>query len=227
MDDDPQLLSVGPLPPGSRAFTLVELMIVVALLGLLAGISVISLNTEDNRISELNRDVANRIQEARSHAMTTGEVVYMDIDPDDEEGALTFSVALEESGGDLATSCALAEATGDQLAEIHVNQYGVPVELMEVDPDQSGPYCIGPGGRITGEHGEELGVTQRGCTESEVGEQEQMNLLLIFADPDADPDFGELTECEPDDETQQAQNRDLANFSMIHAGYGGQVRIIR
>ncbi len=212
----------------SRAFSLVELMIVVVLIGLLAGISVATLGgTEDSRIAQLNRDLSNRVQEARSHAMRSGEAVLMEVTvANGDAGNVVFSTS-DDGTGDPAGACGLVADIGEELTRIDVEEYGVQVVLDDVDPDGEDFYCIGPNGRVVGDDGSVLGVSDYGCTDAD--EVDQMNLILVLQNREraneVDANLDSIGDCEVDSEI--SANRDLVDFSMIHIGYGGQTRIIR
>jgi len=212
--------SIIPLKGGGRrppGFSLVELMIVIALVGLLAALSAptISNSMEQNRITDLNRAVANGFSQARQYAMRQNQAVFVDIQAGDD-GSVTF---YDPANRREAQSCALADDGGatDQntLNEVNIAEYGLDIEIESVDP--ANLVCIAPNGRVLQPAGIPLDGVNDG---TDCGE---MNLMIrLIGDGE---DLGNLHDCTADDEL--SVQRELANFSMIHVGYGGQVRIIR
>ena len=212
--------SIIPLTIGGRAprgFSLVELMIVIALVGLLAALSAptISNSMEQNRITDLNRAVANGFLQARQHAMRQNQAVFVDI-TQGSNGSITF---YEPTNREDAQSCSLANDGGpnDQntLNQVNLAEYGLDITIDSVDP--ANLVCIAPNGRVLQPTGIPLeGVNDgNGC--------QDMNLMIRLIGEDAQ--LGNLHRCTADDDL--SIERELANFSMIHVGYGGQVRIIR
>ena len=208
-------LTIGGRAP--RGFSLVELMIVIALVGLLAALSAptISNSMEQNRIADLNRAVGNGFLQARQYAMRQNQAVFVDVQTG-TDGSITFYNPQNRQN---AQSCALADDGGatDQntLNEINLIEYGLDIRIDSVDPING--VCIAPNGRVLQPTGIPIEdeVAGDGC--------ERMNLMIRLIGEDED--LGSLHDCTADDDL--SIERELANFSMIHVGYGGQVRIIR
>ncbi len=201
-----------------RGFSLVELMIVVVIVGLMGALAAPTLSSsmERNRLSQLNRDVGNAFIQSRSHAMRSGQAVFVkfennrirfyepgfDPDDDDEWDAPTCTLAQDNGPNDANT-----------LFDINPEARGVErVEIQEPDPDIA-KVCISPNGRILQTSGQPL--ESGGDSDCQ-----EMNLLIPIYDPDGAGDFDY---CDDSD----VAVRELNRFSMIHVAYGGQVRVIR
>ena len=208
-------LTIGGRAP--RGFSLVELMIVIALVGLLAALSAptISNSMEQNRIADLNRAVGNGFLQARQYAMRQNQAVFVDVQTG-TDGSITF---YEPTNREDAQSCSLADDGGpndeNTLNQVNIAEYGLDIRIDSVDP--ANRVCIAPNGRVLQPTGIPLGGVNSG------DECEDMNLMIRLIGQD--DDLGSLHNCTADDDL--SIERELANFSMIHVGYGGQVRIIR
>lgn len=203
----------------SRGFTLVELMIVVVLIAVLAALTAptISSSMERNRASQLNRDVANGFLAARSHAMRQGQAVLVQITP----GANSELVFYEPGNLGNAGSCIRAIDNGpagngnNVLNRVSPAARGLDnVEFQQPDPNVTN-LCISPSGRIVGMAGQPLEATGDGC--------DQMNFLLPMWDVEQNPSG--LEGCDVGDDVDLL--RQIHSFSMVHIGYGGQVRVIK
>lgn len=207
---------------GVRGFTLVELMIVVVLLGLLAGLSIptIATSMERNRLTQLNRDIANGFLQARSHAMRNGQAVLVDIETG-ADGGVTFYEPRDGGVWD-APSCVLAvdddPDDNNTLISVNPGEYGLGVAIQQTDPNH-GTICISPNGRVTATTGQPLEAGHRAC-------DGEMNFLIpIKTASGAESEFDDLRDCKASVELSAL--REIDKFSMIHVAYGGQVRVIR
>lgn len=77
---------------GSRGFSLVELLVVVAILGVLAAMVGVYINNDDARLRSFTFNLASRFKQAKFEAMKRGLDVCLDFDP--EEDGVIDSYAL-------------------------------------------------------------------------------------------------------------------------------------
>lgn len=70
----------------SRGFTIIELMVVVAIIGIITGIGFVSLNKQlpHYRLNSAVRDLVSDLRWARSVAITSGERVSLLLDPSND-----------------------------------------------------------------------------------------------------------------------------------------------
>lgn len=211
---------------GTRGFTLVELMIAVVLIAVLAGLSAptIMSSMERNRLSQLNRDIANGFLEARAHAMRHGQAVFVHFHHGDN--AIRFYEPRDGTTWD-APTCVRGQANRDDpeagdanvVLDVDLDTYGVAMELEELDPEPpNDTICISPNGRVTNTNGLPL-VAGKG------DDCDELNFLIPVISSNAQHDLNELRDCV--DDMEVTIKRELDNFSMIHVAYGGQVRVIR
>lgn len=200
---------------GRRGFTLVELMIVVVLMAVLAAISAptISQSVERNRISDLNRQVANGFAESRSFAMSRGQVVFADIVGQE----IIFSLPANFDLGE-ATSCVSAVPGGVELFTVDIGSFGVDMEIQNVDPAGLTRVCMSPSGRILDENGAIIRATGGNC--------DDMNFVLRVSGPNAPASL--LNQCPSDSESDaDSAMRQIHNIYNIHVAYSGQIRVMR
>lgn len=205
----------GPLD-NRRGFTLVELMIAVVLIAVLAALSAptISSSMERGRVTDMNRGIANSFLQTRSHAMRTGQAMFVEINTG-SDSEITF---YEPANMGNAASCVLAQDDGPDsdganvLREIQPEHFGLDLQFTSVNPSGTSRICISPSGRVLSPSGTPLTAS---------GDCEGRNFVLSIWDPER----GDLDECDLGDETLAA--REIAHFSMIHVAEGGQVRVSR
>ena len=65
---------------GLRGFTLVELMVVLAILGILGAAVGVYINTSDAKLRSFSFNLGNRFKQAKFEAIKNGFNVYMDFD---------------------------------------------------------------------------------------------------------------------------------------------------
>ncbi len=168
-------------PPTSRGFTLVELMIVIAIIGIMAATAAPALKRsfERSRVRDSASVMANALRVARMQAMSRGEVVLVTINleavgdapivqvacaPDRNTGASTCTTeGLSVAGTQPVRTCTQIDATSFGSTEPVVN-----VRRGEVHPDvrfhgMSQPgggfattavqLCFSPDGRVLGVNG--------------------------------------------------------------------------
>lgn len=220
--------SRGGRSPWEVGFTLVELMIVVVLIALLAGISgpTIASSIERNNLNQLNRDIISTINQARSHAMRNGHAVLLNVD--EQADRIEIFEARQAGQAWDAPACSLAPNVGpnqsNRIAVIDLTTYSVDQELEEANlagsPDVDGQaggqtFCISPRGTVTDLSGR--------AVQSNATECQDMNILIPVYERGAGA--GGLVECV--DDPQLRADRELARFSMIHISYGGQARAVR
>jgi prepilin-type N-terminal cleavage/methylation domain-containing protein len=200
-----------------RGFTLVELMIAVVLIAVLAALSAptISSSMERGRVTDMNRGISNSFLQTRSHAMRSGQAMFVDIRLGENSRIAFYE---PDNLGD-AASCVLADDQGPAtngnniLREIRPEDFGLSLEFAAVNPDGINRLCISPSGRVLTPGGTPL-TADGGC--------EGRNFVLTIRDPGSSSD---LDNCDLSDDNLAA--RELAHFSMIHVAEGGQVRVSR
>lgn len=225
---------------GRRGFTLIELMIVVVIIGVLAAVSgpTISRSMERSRLADVNRAIVNGFNEARSFAISTGEVVFARVDvgnnrvdfllPSNAGGetpkALSCAVATrpdagapDDGGGEDAGLNPPAEGDLDMtgvLFSVELNSFGVGQKIYAVDPGDVDPFilCLSPSGKILSETGH---VLESGCKD--------VNFRMYLSRGSVGDDL-----CPEKLDDQDGRNqRQINDTYFVDLSYSGQVRVIQ
>lgn len=210
-------------------------MIVVVIIGVLAAVSgpSIARSLERSRLADVNRSIVNGFNEARSYAMSTGEVVYAVVSP----GANSrIDFVLPQNAGlnpPQALSCAVAVmpalgaggggerddeggggggAVDPVLFSVELSEFGVDQQIQDIAPAGVNILCLSPGGKILGQFGEVLS--------SDCGDVNYRIYLSRkpLAGGDTCPDLNEM----------DARNeRQINDTYFVDLSYSGQVRVLQ
>lgn len=185
----------------TRGFTLVELMIVVAIIAILATIATPTLtdSMRRNRSRNSASDVASVLRNARTQAMSRGEIVLVQINPNDRNQMMVMSAAPNVVPGNaatpVATSCRLINNFAAAVTQPHDN---IPPRIFEADElirgdvnvmpipgVLAGPriLCFSPTGRVYDDTGNLVSGDYAGCQRGFIialGQLPQSTNILSF-----------------------------------------------
>lgn len=128
-----------------RGFTLIELVVVILLLGIVAGVSVPALarRGEDDALAAAAGDVVGLLGRARRTALERGRSVTLALDP----ASGRYQVRLTGESGDVVAEGTLALAGGVQLEAGHTGAAWVHVVFSPLGAAEGGPVIVRRGGR--------------------------------------------------------------------------------
>lgn len=209
---------------GAHGFSLVEMMIVVAIIAILAAIAVPSISEYIRRSKgrDVARSIANSVRFARDQAMSRGQVVLVEIDPSasGDRGVVRVLRLVDTSGGggdagsgdggsgssaaSLPKSCKeaswkLSQGTlNTETAyeyDIGQKQPDMAIRQMDPDPETTMRLCAMPDGRV----GTMNGLPFRPNDSADCTDQE-FRIGVALEGESLTPQFGSnaLNACVPD-----------------------------
>jgi prepilin-type N-terminal cleavage/methylation domain-containing protein len=143
----------GAASSDSRGFSLVELMVVVAILGILSLAAGVSMNTAKTKLKTFVFNAKTRFNQARFEAVKRSRDVYLDFDFDDINGIDDrFTIWVDENNDE-----AYVEADGDVIigepvvfkSQSSLGQYGPEIYSNSPAMIYGGPGDDGPGSTKT------------------------------------------------------------------------------
>lgn len=132
----------------SAGFSLIELMIVVAILGILAISAGVYMNSADTKLKTFVFNTKAHFNQARFEAVKRSRNVYLDFDFDDNDiiDSNGFTIWVDENG-----DTAYVEADGDVIIETVVFAGSGPEIYYGAASASGGPDDDGPGSKTVGD----------------------------------------------------------------------------
>lgn len=148
-------------PDNGAGFTLVELMVTLAVLGILAGLTASSFRGTFSRwdAKQAANSAAGIFKKARNKAMSRGEVILARV-ATNGTGAVDLFVSTQNT-----SICSVATAANNSFASYDPSDHSSQTQLYGQDPDPNSPMmlCFTPDGRLLGNNGNRLISQEKNC----------------------------------------------------------------